>query len=202
MALSYNDFAKDVYVGYCECDVKRVAHFGAYCTECDSRADGYLRESEVPQGVDRKDLDTIVALVNERLARERSAPHAAVTIQTGAMMRARGKKGVSLPPGGVRISVTHLPNPHYKLDAFKREQGIADADWPARKRDQVKMFLWHHAEPQLRRILARAAKAIKLGKPVGVVCSHGRDRSPAVAELILEDSVAGHVRLQHNDAEE
>ena len=137
-----------------------------------------------------------------RAARTARAPPAAVTVQTGAMMRARGKKGVSLPPGGVRISVTHLPNPHYKLDAFKRQQGIADADWPARKRDQVKLFLRHHAEPQLRRILARASKAIKLGKPVGIVCSHGRDRSPAVAEIILEDSIAGYVRLQHNDAEE
>ena len=125
----------------------------------------------------------------------------AVLVQTGAKKRAPGKKGVSLPPGGELISVTHLPNPHNKLDAFKREQGIADADWPSRKRDQVKMFLRHHAEPQLRRVLARAAKAVKLGKPVGIVCGFGRDRSPAVAELVMEHAVPGRVRLQHNDAE-
>jgi len=126
-----------------------------------------------------------------------------VTVQTGAKKPKPGKKGVTLPPGGELISVTHLPNPHNKLDAFQREQGIADADWPSRKRDQVKLFLRHHAEPQLRRVLARAEKAIKLGKPVGVVCGFGRDRSPAVAELIAERAAAGHtVRLQHNDAEE
>lgn len=202
MASSHIAFAEDVFVGYCECLPRRVAHFGAYCMGCSSRADAYLQEHEVPQGVDRGDLDTIVKLVNERLARERCAPHAAVLVQTGAKKRAPGKKGVSLPPGGVLISVTHLPNPHNKLDAFRLEQSIADADWPSRKRDQVKLFLWHHAEPQLRRVLARASKAVKLGKPVAVVCGHGRDRSPAVAELIAEHAVPGQVRLQHNDAEE
>ena len=106
---------------------------------------------------------------------------AVVIVQTGAKKPGPGKKGVALPPGGVLISVTHLPNPYNKLDAFKREQGIADADWPSRKRDQVKQFLWHRAEPQLRRVLARAEKAIKRGKPVGIVCGFGRDRSPAVA---------------------
>ena len=110
---------------------------------------------------------------------------------------------MSLPAGGILIRVTHLPNPHNKLEAFQREQGIADSDWPESKRDQVKLFLWHHAEPQLRRVLARADKAIAQGKPVGVVCSFGRDRSPAVAELIAAySSSANPVRLVHNDAVE
>ena len=127
---------------------------------------------------------------------------AVVIVQTGAKKPGPGKKGVALPPGGVLISVTHLPNPYNKLDAFKREQGIADADWPSRKRDQVKQFLWHRAEPQLRRVLARAEKAIKRGQAVGIVCGFGRDRSPAVAELVAERAAGGHtVRLQHNDAE-
>jgi len=67
--------AMDVHVGFCDCegDAKRARHFNVWCRACETRSDNRLRETDVPKGVDRDDLDTIVQLVNARLSRERAA---------------------------------------------------------------------------------------------------------------------------------
>ncbi len=97
MASSCNDWAYDVCVGYCECEPKRVYHWGVFCMECYSRADAYLRESEVPQGVDRHDLDTIVKRVNERLARERGDARPLASAIAKKARRAKTPRGPKKP---------------------------------------------------------------------------------------------------------
>ena len=98
MACSHDDWAFDVYVGYCECEPKRAYHWGAFCFECQSRADAYLRESEVPENVDRHDLDTIVKLVNERLARERGDARPLASAIAKKTRRAKTPRGAKKIP--------------------------------------------------------------------------------------------------------
>lgn len=96
------------------------------------------------------------------------------------------RRGPKLPSNGVVLSVTHLPNPHGKLQDFKWEYDISDANWPIGKRDQIKLYLRTLARLKLDRVIEKGRIAIESGKPIAVVCSHGRDRSPAVAEMIGE----------------
>ena len=106
-------------------------------------------------------------------------------------------KSVALPPGGVLISVTHLPNPYNKLDA-------TSARWtptgPAQARPGE-----HPVAPRR----AAAAAGPRQGRegyqawPGGGHCLRLRPhRSPAVAGA--RRGACGRrltVRLQHNDAE-
>ena len=109
------------------------------------------------------------------------------------------KRGPKLPAGGVIISVRHLPNPYGKLQEFKFTHNISDADWPQRKRDQVKLFLRTVAPIKLDKTIEKGRKAIESGKSIAVVCSHGRDRSPAVAEMIGALFHPSRVNYEHRE---
>lgn len=122
------------------------------------------------------------------------------TIQSAAFEKKLPlKRGPELPAGGVIISVRHLPNPHGKLQEFKFTHNIPDADWPKRKRDQVKLFLQTLAPKQLDRVIQKGRKEIALGKSIVVVCTHGRDRSPAVAEMIGATFHSSKVDYEHRE---
>ena len=121
------------------------------------------------------------------------------TIQSAASERKFPiKQGPDLP-GGVIISVRHLPNPHRKLQEFKFTRNIPDAEWPKRKRDQVKVFLRTLASARLDRVILNGRKAIESGKSIVVVCSHGRERSPAVAEMIGAYFHPSKIRYEHRE---
>ena len=126
------------------------------------------------------------------------------TIQSAASKSGKSlggviKHGPKLPAGGVVISVRHLPNPYGKLHEFKFTHNISDADWPKRVRDQIKLFLRTLAPGKLDRVIKKGQTAIQSGKPIAVVCSHGRDRSPAVAEMIGELFHPSQIKYEHRE---
>ena len=127
-----------------------------------------------------------------------------ITIQSAAIKFSKSpggviKHGPKISPGGVIISVRHLPNPHEKLQEFKFLHNISDAEWPKRKRDQIKLFLRTLAPVKLNKVIERGRKAIESGKPIAVVCSYGRDRSPAVAEMIGQCFHSSRVNYEHRE---
>ena len=123
-----------------------------------------------------------------------------VLIQSAASERKLPmKQGPELPAGGVIISVRHLPNPYDKLNQFKFDHKISDTDWPKRKRDQVKLFLRTLAPAKLDRVIQKGRKEIELGKSIAVVCAHGRERSPAVAEMIGELFHPSKIKYEHRE---
>lgn len=122
------------------------------------------------------------------------------TIQTAASQRRLPMmQGPQLPPNGVIISVRHLPNPYGRLQEFKFTHNIPDADWPKRKRDQVKVFLRTLAPKKLDRVIQKGRNSIKLGKSIAVVCARGRHRSPAVAEMIGDGFHSSMITYEHRE---
>lgn len=125
-------------------------------------------------------------------------------IQTAAAKKdpAKGRKGPSLPSNAVLISVVHLPNPHGpRLEKFKTS--MTDSDWrewnQRSKRDRVKFFLEKTAPLKLRAVVHKAQQAIKGGHPLVIVCTAGRDRSPAVAEIVSDSFHCSKVYLVHRE---
>lgn len=109
------------------------------------------------------------------------------------------KLGPKLPTNGVVFDITHLPNPYGKLQNFKFTENIPDAEWPIRKRDQVKLFLRTLAPRKLDKVIEKARKEIESGNPIAVVCARGRDRSPAVAEMIGDFFHPSRVFYSHRE---
>tara|TARA_B100001540_G_scaffold316111_1_gene345097 strand:+ start:1935 stop:2330 length:396 start_codon:yes stop_codon:yes gene_type:complete len=125
-------------------------------------------------------------------------------IQTAAAKKdlSKGRKGPAAPPNALLLSVVHLPNPHGpRLERFKTSMSDSDwREWNRRsERERVKFFLEKCAPTKLRAIVCNAQQAIQGGRPIVIVCKAGRDRSPAVAEIVADTFHCSKVYLVHRE---
>ena len=86
-------------------------------------------------------------------------------------------KGPKAPDGALFLSAKHLPNPYSHVRA---------ATTSKERLTQAREYLMRVCPEKVERLVEAGCRAIEQGKPVVVICLHGRDRSKVVAQMIGE----------------
>lgn len=116
-----------------------------------------------------------------------------VMIQTaGLKTKSRGYlRGPDSPVDSVYIRASTLPNPFGKinLSSCREEENI----------ERVKLFLLKTSGAKLEAMISKGIDAIRKGKPLIIICTHGKHRSRAVAQLIGDKFHPSKVYYVHRE---
>ena len=112
----------------------------------------------------------------------------ALMIQTAGTPSARRKRvrGADAPPNSVRIDTRVLPNPYNQLPEHHDMNDVME-------------FLMDASPTMVKRFVATGCAAIRNQQPVVVVCTYGRHRSRAIAQMIADNFGADEVFLHHRE---
>lgn len=112
----------------------------------------------------------------------------ALMIQTAGTPSARRKqvRGADAPPNAIRIDARVLPNPYGQLP---EHHDLND----------VKEFLLGASPAKVKKLVAIGCTAIRNKQPIVVVCTYGRHRSRAIAQMIADSFGTDEVFLHHRE---
>ena len=115
-----------------------------------------------------------------------------VMIQTAGRRTPTRKylRGPDAPSNAVILNVRHLPNPFGKIDSFPKSTRL----------ERIKEFLHDRCPQKVKRIVDAGKDAISRNLPVVIICTHGKDRSRAIAQMIGESFHHGRVYYVHREA--
>lgn len=116
-----------------------------------------------------------------------------IMIQTAGRKTNKRKylKGPDAPVDSVRIIASSLPNPHGKinLSSIHEQENI----------DRVKTFLLEASEKKVKAMVSKGVEAIKNKTSVVILCTYGKHRSRAIAQLIGDSFHPSKVYYVHRE---
>ena len=115
-----------------------------------------------------------------------------VMIQTAGRPTPKRKyvRGPDAPNNAIILNVRHLPNPYGKIDRFPESTRL----------ERIKEFLHDRCPQKVERLVNAGKDAIKQSLPVVIVCTHGKDRSRAIAQMIGDSFHPSRVYYVHREA--
>ena len=114
-----------------------------------------------------------------------------IEIQTAGKKTTKHKylNGPYIPPNALIIHANTLKNPFNSVTSRFCRQSI----------EETKQFLKRECASKTKKMIIKGIEAIKNGKPIVILCTFGKHRSRAIAEMIGDNFHCSKVYYNHRE---